>query len=170
MPDGAAAAAAQGSQRWKAVLAWALVAAWAVVIFVMSAHTGDDLSQGDDLIARVKQWLEAVSAQLFGPDVDAVSSLAHFCEFTVLGALLANALGRHIEPRERWLMVLGLAVAAGSAYAITDEVHQIFVPGRVCDVLDWLVDTAGTALGAGIWLLIGRKRAQHRFPSADDGE
>jgi VanZ family protein len=62
--------------------------------------------------------------------------LAHAGEYAVLGALLVRALGR--EP---------LAFLLGSAYAATDEVHQLFVAGREGSPLDWLVDTVGVALG-----------------------
>lgn len=30
-------------------------------------------------------------------------------------------------------------------YAVCDEIHQYFVPGRACRVFDVLVDTAGSA-------------------------
>lgn len=145
---------------WPTVLAWALVVAWAVFIFFMSAHTGSDLNEGDDLIARVKQWLNEVQMRYFGPGVDLASSIAHFCEFTVFGALLAHAVGRHAGDRR--LAVVLVAVAAASLYAITDEVHQIFVPGRVCDVADWLVDTAGALLGAGLWAAAAQVWRQRR--------
>ena len=46
--------------------------------------------------------------------------LAHFAEFAVLGALLMRAVDR-----------LWLAVVVGSLYAMTDELHQAFVDGRV---------------------------------------
>jgi VanZ family protein len=62
--------------------------------------------------------------------------LAHAAEFAVLGALLYRALRR--EP---------LAILAGSAYAVTDEIHQAFVSGRHASPLDWLVDTAGIVAG-----------------------
>jgi VanZ family protein len=65
--------------------------------------------------------------------------LAHAAEFAVLGALLYRALRR--EP---------LAILLGSAYAVTDEVHQAFVSGRHGSPLDWLIDTAG--VGAGVLL------------------
>jgi VanZ family protein len=35
-----------------------------------------------------------------------------------------------------------------SAYGITDELHQAFVPLRMPDPMDWLVDTVGAAVGA----------------------
>lgn len=129
---------------------WLPVVLWAAFIFFMSAHTGDDLSHGDGFFALVKQWLGGVQAALLGPDIDVVSSLGHFCEYLVLGALLTRAFG---ACRSRsFALVLGLAVLTASAYGVTDELHQIFVPGRMCDPADWLVDTVGAAVGAFVWM------------------
>ncbi|HMI99966.1 MAG TPA: VanZ family protein [Gaiellaceae bacterium] len=61
---------------------------------------------------------------------------AHVTEYAILGALLLRALGR--EP---------LALAAGIAYAATDELHQHFVRGRHASPLDVLIDAAGVAVG-----------------------
>jgi VanZ family protein len=66
----------------------------------------------------------------------ALRKLAHAAEYAVLGALLFRALRR--EP---------LAILAGSAYAVTDEIHQAFVSGRHASPLDWLIDTAGVVAG-----------------------
>jgi VanZ family protein len=66
--------------------------------------------------------------------------IAHACEFAVLGALLLRALRD-----ER------TAFAAGVAYAISDEVHQLFVPGRVGSPLDVAIDSAGVAVGVLLW-------------------
>lgn len=66
--------------------------------------------------------------------------LAHAVEFGVLGALLYRALGR--EP---------LAILIGSAYAVTDEVHQAFVSGRQGSPVDWLIDTAGVLAGVFLY-------------------
>ncbi len=66
----------------------------------------------------------------------ALRKVAHAGEYAVLGALLARALGRD-----------ALALAVGSAYAVTDEIHQTFVEGRVGSPFDWAIDTAGVALG-----------------------
>jgi VanZ like family len=66
--------------------------------------------------------------------------LAHLAEYAVLGALLYRALRR--EPA---------AVVLGSAYAVTDEIHQAFVSGRHGSPLDWLVDTAGVVAGTVVF-------------------
>lgn len=66
----------------------------------------------------------------------ALRKLAHFAEFAVLGFLLLRALPREL-----------VAVAAGAAYAVTDEAHQHFVAGRQAAVRDVAIDAAGVLLG-----------------------
>jgi VanZ family protein len=63
--------------------------------------------------------------------------LAHAVEFGVLAALLVRAL------RDRWW-----AIALGIAYALSDEIHQSFVPGREGAPLDFAIDSVGVVVGA----------------------
>lgn len=48
-----------------------------------------------------------------------------------------------------------IAVAAVSAYGISDEFHQSFIPGRLASVVDWLADTVGGVLGSVAFTIIG---------------
>jgi VanZ family protein len=73
--------------------------------------------------------------------------LAHAAEYAILGALLY-----------RWLSSISLALVAGSAYAVTDEVHQMFVSGRSGRPTDWLIDTAGVVIGIGLMYAWRRRR------------
>jgi VanZ family protein len=66
--------------------------------------------------------------------------LGHLAEYAVLGALLLRATDR-----------TALAVALGSLYAATDEVHQAFVDGRHGSPLDWALDTVGVAVGVALY-------------------
>jgi VanZ family protein len=104
---------------------WGAVALWAAVIFAMSSVPGSQVPGR------------------FG-------SLAHFIEYAILALLLARALSLS---QSRMLTVVG-AAALSSAYAVTDEFHQRFVPMRVADPMDWLLDTAGAIAGAVLWLLL----------------
>ncbi|MBN2586756.1 MAG: VanZ family protein [Candidatus Fermentibacteraceae bacterium] len=52
----------------------------------------------------------------------------------------------------------GAMFAVGLLYAVTDEIHQSFVPGRDCSVLDLAADAAGLAIGLVICLSYLRKR------------
>jgi VanZ family protein len=71
--------------------------------------------------------------------------LLHGLAYAALGGLLVpgfRGAGRSA------LAALLLAVLVSSLYGATDEIHQSFVPGRTADVLDWVADTLGAALGA----------------------
>ena len=71
--------------------------------------------------------------------------LAHAAEFAVLGVLVLRAVERP-----------ALAFLLASAYAVSDEIHQIFVPGRLGSPLDVLIDVAGVAVGIALALRVRR--------------
>ena len=71
---------------------------------------------------------------------------AHVAEYAVLGALLYRALGRE-----------ALALAAGIAFAATDELHQHFVRGRHASPVDVAIDAVGIALGMLVWLRVRQR-------------
>jgi len=76
--------------------------------------------------------------------------LAHMTEYAVLGALLVRAASSEAA-----------AFALGVTYAVTDEIHQTFVPGREGAPLDVVIDAAGVALGIALWHF-GRRRVEAR--------
>ncbi len=112
--------------------AWWAALAWAGTLFALSASSGD--GGAFDFAWR------------FAGD----DKLVHAALYAVLGAILRAASGR-----------TGWAIGLGSAYGVTDEIHQAFVPGRHADPLDWLADTAGAALGALLVASFAR-RAERR--------
>ncbi len=73
--------------------------------------------------------------------------IAHAAEFALLGALLLRATGK-----------AGSAFAIGVLYAISDEVHQSFVPGRLGSPIDVAIDAAGVAVGVLLWQSIRTRR------------
>ena len=68
---------------------------------------------------------------------------AHVTEYAILGALLYRAVGREAT-----------ALAAGIAYAATDELHQFFVRGRHASPVDVAIDAVGLAFGMLVWLRV----------------
>lgn len=134
-------------QRRQLILSWTLVVLWAAVIFFMSAHTGSDFD-GTGPFAAIKRWLVGLVAPVFGPETDIVNVAAHFSEYLVFGVLLFLA-ARQTWPSAKMAQLALIAIALASLYAVTDEVHQSFVPGRLCDPADWLTDTLGATLGVG---------------------
>lgn len=115
------------------------------VIFYFSSRTAAESSQQSNFFVELFR-------QLFGSNAVTdfiVRKSAHFLEFTGLALLFALALfvqyGKLKTPS---------AVLFTSLYAVTDEIHQIFVEGRACKITDWAIDTAGAVLGAAAFLII----------------
>ena len=119
-------------------------------------------------IAGAVGWMGVIFAlsSLHGGSVPGrFGSLGHFVVYTVLGALYLLALA---HPSRGARAVL-LAVLLASAYGVTDEFHQSFVPGRMPDPLDWLVDTAGATVGASAaWWALRRAQGTRTLGSAED--
>lgn len=115
-----------------------------ITIFVLSAQNGQESSS-------TSGWVVEFLTAVFGtmPDENTIRTLAHFCEFAGLGFLMCNflfALKDKLKPIH--------SIIFSSGYALTDEIHQIFVPGRACQFTDWFVDFCGIALGVAVFCII----------------
>ena len=141
----------------KRLLSWVAVAAWMVVIFLFSAQTGDDSGDTSGRILRLVMKLLYWNFDAFSPQRQEslmavwgviVRKGAHFTEYAVLGALLCNALRNYdLSGKLRWLLPVGI----GGLYAVTDEIHQYFVPERACRLLDMGIDTTGVLCGTAVF-------------------
>ena len=75
---------------------------------------------------------------------------AHFLEYAVLSFLLARAImwDGGVQ-RNRFILVFALTLL----YAVSDEIHQIFTPGRAFQLVDLLMDSLGSLIGLAAYLL-----------------
>jgi VanZ family protein len=83
--------------------------------------------------------------------------VAHITEYAILGYFAARAA---YFTGGRWLRAhfIATTIAFGLLYAISDEWHQYFVPGRSADPADAAADVIGVILGSVIfWVLLRRK-------------
>lgn len=67
----------------------------------------------------------------------------HFFAYMGLALLIWRAVSQHRGGR----MAYGIAWGIATFYAMTDEFHQLFVPGRGGQLSDVLLDSAGAATG-----------------------
>jgi VanZ family protein len=92
-----------------------------------------------------------------GADIGAVGRvIAHAGEYALLTVLWCWALGPLLGRR-----ALLAAAAIALAYAVSDEIHQSFVPGRDPDPVDLVVDAAGIALASLVLRPLLPKAAPH---------
>lgn len=147
---------------------------WMVMIFSFSARPAEISSEdsrsvglmiGDILIPGFEGW-SAEEQNAFAEKVDhPVRKTAHAAEYAALGLLTAGVYiaGGAAEPgkvndknkvnvrnsRQKTSISGGILIPwmITAAYACTDEMHQLFVPGRSGQVSDVILDSAGAMAG-----------------------
>lgn len=154
---------------------------WMVLVFSFSARPSEVSSEdsryvgllvGQIFVPGFGEWPEE-EQEAFAKKVDhPVRKTAHAAEYAALGLLVAGAYiedGRPAGEKKgkkntaaqstgrqtgigRGILVPWLITAA---YAATDEVHQLFVPGRSGQVSDVVLDSAGAMAGL---LILGAVR------------
>lgn len=77
---------------------------------------------------------------------------AHMLEYAILAALLARV-GFSREQKGK-IKIYAVVIFGVLIYALTDEWHQTYVPGRTGSIIDVLIDTAGGVIGALLHLRI----------------
>ena len=125
-------------------------------IFIMSSfgHTSSDAQSNlfVDFIAQnfphVRHGLENNLINL-STLIFLVRKTAHFTEYAILGSLF-YFFYRQILPQKNGLQLFVLAILSSFLYACTDEIHQLFVPGRSGQFTDVLVDTLGASFGCAV--------------------
>lgn len=128
--------------------AYTAVAAWMAVIFAFSAQEAE-VSQGQS------DFFTDMLVSATGGEASAWSFVirksAHIVVFFVLGVLAYAAVRLHGWSQWR-TVVVAVAIAAG--YAMIDELHQVFVPGRSGELRDVMIDTVAASVGVGLCLLL----------------
>lgn len=125
-------------------LRWLPAVAMMVMIFSFSHQPGG----GSGALSRlIMSYLARVGIDFqawFGDSaVWVLRKCAHFTEYMVLYFLLYFALKTHLTAsKARWW-----AWPCVVLYAASDEFHQVFIPGRVGDLVDVCIDSAGGLMG-----------------------
>ena len=104
---------------------WLPVLLWAALIFIFSSQE------------------QVVASNFFAFDF-IFKKTAHILEYSILFILISRATGNNLKA----------AFLLSMIYAISDELHQLFVPGRVASILDLGFDLTGVNIAAYlVWKL-----------------
>lgn len=119
---------------------------WAFVVFSFSAQTTPSTS--------------SVHWQDFS-----IKKLAHVTEYAILTVLVYRAL---INYKVEKMKAMLIALLFSMFYASTDEIHQIFTPGREPHIRDVIIDTIGSGLSLlFIWKLLPKAPKRLRMLAKD---
>lgn len=132
----------------KRFVAWLAVVCWMALIFYLShqpASASSQLSSG--ITALIASALDKVLPFL---TIDwenfhaIIRKSAHFFAYFMLGAMTINALRISRVSGSKGIVIAFIVCVL---YAISDEVHQLFIPGRSGEVRDVLIDSTGAIVG-----------------------
>ena len=118
----------------KKIISIVLVIVWMIVIFILSNEDASKTTDTTNFILK-----------LFGINSNTflfilIRKLAHFSEYLILGLLLHNMFNK-FEINNNYILISICII-----YACSDEIHQLFIKGRNCSIIDVLIDTLGSIL------------------------
>ena len=124
-----------------------LILGWMSIVFYYSSQNSGKSSGLSLRISRAITKTEE-NARKIEPYI---RKDAHLSEFFVGGILF---LGLFLTYNIKDAYKITISIICGVLYAISDEIHQYFVPGRVCQIQDMFIDSIGVALGVFTLMLI----------------
>lgn len=146
---------------------------WAIVIFMFSSRNGNESTSdssrlGMEICRIFVDGFENMASKEqsdLAKRIDyPVRKAAHATEYAILGIFIFGSIyngynGKkscgNTDGRKAGIIKYAFpAWTAGTFYAVTDEIHQLFVPGRSGKALDVCIDSAGVFAGILFFLIV----------------
>ena len=137
---------------------------YSFIIWSFSSHPADVSAKESKSITGIIYDKFAVHIEKFsymGRDlfVSKTDNFIRKCAHFTLFFIFALIISMYVNCFEKcdWTFVLTV-FSTGVLFAVSDELHQLFVPGRGCQMRDILIDSNGVLAG-GIIFLGAKRRA-----------
>ena len=143
----------------RVILTVLTVAAVAAIFY----NSSQDAVESTERSSPLTDWINGILAGFpipFSVTENFIRKLAHFTEYSILGALLSVTYYLYIH---RIKTVLISTLISGAVIATIDEIIQLFPAGRSCQVSDILLDCCGVAFATAIVMLIIRTIENNRL-------
>ena len=144
------------------VVSWVLVVLQALLIFYFSskpAAQSREMSKGVTEIV-INTMAAITPGREANLDIGRVHFLvrknAHFISYMILGLLSMNAVRKTGFVRFKGILITFLICLV---YAISDEFHQTFIPGRSGEVRDVVIDSIGGIAGIVFYFVITQRKS-----------
>ena len=121
-----------------------LLIVWMLLIFCMSNKPADISSKQSDLVINLFSAIGIdLNTHLGELASFVVRKAAHFTEYFILYCFSIAVCKQYVDIKKA--RIYSLFIVLG--YAISDEVHQYFIPGREMAIRDVAIDFSGGVLG-----------------------
>jgi len=122
---------------------WLPVVLWAAIIFLFSANP-------NPYRFLPAAWRSAIPLPTVSDSslTEWIGQLMHFVEYLVLAFLISRALYKTSATSTK---LPALVILISMLFALSDEIHQLFVPGRAFQIIDLFIDFLGSLFGVIIF-------------------
>lgn len=133
-----------------------LIMIWMITIFIFSGQQGTQSSNASKNFTIIFiQIVTGKNLSLNNPFVETmqlfVRKFAHFTIYAIGGFLIMNYSYTIEKTMKKKILY---STIFGGIYAITDEVHQFFIPGRSAQIWDVFLDTSGVIAGVFVYIIL----------------
>jgi len=133
-----------------------LIIIWMISIFTFSGQQGTESGNTSrQFTVAIIKMMTGKSLELEDPFVAGIQlfirKMAHFTIYAIGGFLIMNyaySFEKNMKQKILYCTVFG------GCYAMTDELHQFFVPGRSASILDVVIDTTGVFVGVIVYVAL----------------
>lgn len=122
-----------------------------VIFFLSGEGAHDSRSRSGAIVSILKDSLNTDLAEDFLSFL--TRKAAHIIAYFILGLLIYNVVKIYKFTAKRTIV---LSVLLALFYAIFDEIHQLFVPGRSGEIGDVLIDTVAATIGIGAYFICNK--------------
>ena len=139
----------------KKILTIILILIWMCIVFKFSSQPSTESSQLSGGITKtilnLFNVLEGKTLEQQSAIETVVRKLAHFSIYALGGILILLHVNLYKITLNQKVMISQII---GTAYAMTDEIHQLFISGRSGEIRDVCIDSLGVITGIIILLII----------------
>lgn len=144
----------------------ATIAVMAAIFSFSSQNAESSKELSGNLLLRIQSFIDLLPDLFKGSDGNKIRKYAHLFEYMCLGGSGFMFFAELYYLRDRRIVRAWLSTLVfGLFYACTDELHQIFVPGRSCQLGDILIDFSGVFLASVVFGAVGTlifKKREHK--------
>lgn len=128
---------------------------WMIIIYLLSNQKGSDSSNlSNGLLYSIFKIFSLPDSLINDCLLFFIRKLAHFTEYFILGILVITLLK---EFKIQHIFIVSALICL--LYALTDEIHQLFIDNRAGSIIDVIIDFSGATVGLlGYYILTKHKR------------
>lgn len=146
---------------YRIVIKIILLISWMTLIFCFSNQDRDHSSRvSDGFITKISKvilgdnYKKITKSKTYGTTVFIVRKTAHFFMYFVLSIISFSLLYEFFGLDKKTIL---FTILLCFLYSISDEVHQLFVVGRSCELRDIIIDTTSSSISAALNYFIRKK-------------